>query len=551
MKKPVILFLLFALLLTVPVLHGVSEAEGSTEQKNLRILATSDLHGMFVPWDYARNTEYLSGSMAQLATAVNQYRLPNTLLVDAGDTIQDNSAELFLGDADVHPMVQAMNALEYDLWVSGNHDYNYGMDILRKTMSDLHAKVLIGNVYDETGTPVADRCAIFDVDGIRVAFIGMVTPNIVRWDAANLKDCTVTDPLTETRAAIDSIRGQYDVLIGVFHMGLNNELSISNSGVTDILNACPEFDVMVSSHEHNQIDSMEINGTLVVQNKNHAQTMSVIDLTLEKDSEGWSIAEKHAESISVADFAPDPALKALLAPYHERALADAQTAIGRLEGGSLVSETGTAGIPEAQLRDTALMDLVNRVLLYYSGAKVSAAALTSETANLLPGIIRKCDIASVYVFPNTLYKLQISGSQLKLFLEDSAACFNTMNSSDSAIAISPDRHFYEYLMFEGISYEINLSNAPGCRIENLRWPDGTSVRESELFELAVDNYTAGSRLLTPGVIFEANNLPTLLEQDVHSEIGGIPELIRDYIVRVKDGVIKPECNDNWRIVCLP
>lgn len=99
---------------------------------DLQILATSDTHGKFDPWDYAANKADASGSVAQQATAIKQCRTRNTLVVDAGDTIQANSAELFLND-DLHPMVAAMNAIGYDIWTTGNHEYNYGMDVLKRS----------------------------------------------------------------------------------------------------------------------------------------------------------------------------------------------------------------------------------------------------------------------------------------------------------------------------------------------------------------------------------------------------------------------------------
>ena len=118
---------------------------------DLQILATSDTHGKFDPWDYAANKADASGSVAQQATAIKQCRTRNTLVVDAGDTIQANSAELFLND-DLHPMIAAMNAIGYDIWTTGNHEYNYGMDVLKKVMGQQKAKVLTGNVYAPDGT---------------------------------------------------------------------------------------------------------------------------------------------------------------------------------------------------------------------------------------------------------------------------------------------------------------------------------------------------------------------------------------------------------------
>ncbi len=539
--------LLLTLILALTCLVPALAEEDATEAKTLRIIGTSDLHGKFLPWDYALNAESSSGSVAQLSTAIAQYRDDNTLLVDAGDTIQDNSADIFVNGEDVHPMVQAINALNYDVWVTGNHEYNYGMDVAKKTIADLNCKVLTGNVYDENGDPIADGYAIFEKDGVRIAVIGMVTPNITRWDAANLADCTVTDPLEETRKIIDAIQGQYDVLVGVFHMGIKNEYGVANSGVTDILNACPEFDVMVSSHEHTQIPSEEINGVLVVQNKNMAQTMAVIDLTLEKDGDGWKVVNKTAESIGIADFEPDPAIVELLGKYDEQARADAEEVIGTLEGGALSPENEIAEIPTAQIQDTAMIDLINAVQMYYTGAPVSAAALFTMDANMYPGDIHKCDMALIYKYTNTLYKLHMTGAQLKKYMEWSVNYYNTFNPGDLTISFNPEIRAYNYDMFAGVNYEVNIANAPGSRIENLTWPDGTPVADDEEFDIAVNNYRANSQLLAPGEIFEEGDLPTLLEMDVRGEIGGVRELIRDYIINVKGGTISPECDDNWKI----
>ena len=542
--------------------HAAEESVEEQETRTVRIIATSDLHGKFCPWDYALNAESTSGSMAQLATAIAKYRTEDTILVDAGDTIQANSAEIFLGSEDVHPMVRAMNALKYDVWVTGNHEYNFGIDTIKKTIGDLNCKALTGNVYDRDGKPIADGYTILEQNGVRIAVIGMVTPNIARWDASNLQGCSVTDPLEETRKIIEKIKGKYDVLVGVFHMGIENEYGLANSGVRDVLTKCPEFDVMVSSHEYTLIPSMDINGVLVVQNKFQAQTMSVIDLTLEKgsknvksadtdrSSEGWKLTSKSAESVTVADYEADPAMMELLAKYDARAREDAEEVIGRLEGGSLVPEgTESEPIPAALTQDTALIDLVNIVQMHYTGAAISASALSGEGTNLKPGDIRKCDTAQIYKFSNTLYKLHMNGAQLKKYMEWSTGYFKTAEPGDTAVSINEDFPTYTYYMFAGVNYEVNLSREPGSRIENLTWPDGTPVRDEDEFDIAVNNYCANSQLLVPGVIYEdGEQLPVLMEMDVHGEIGGIRELILDYIRNVKGGVIHPECDQNWKIV---
>ena len=524
-------------------------AAGDAEVKKIRIIGTSDLHGKFVPYDYALNEESTSGSVAQLATAIAEYRDEDTLLFDAGDTIQDNSADIFVSaDESIHPMVLALNALDYDVWVTGNHEYNYGMDVLEDTIGDMEAKTLVGNVYDEDGEAVADDYTIFDVDGVRVAVIGMVTPNITRWDAVNLADCTVTDPLEETRKAIEDLAGQYDVLVGVYHMGLDNEYGVENSGVTDICNACPEFDVMISSHEHAEVPGTLINGVLVVQNKNMAQTMNVIDLTLEPDEDGWKVVDKTSESVAIADYEADPAIVELLAEYDEEAKEDAETVIGKLEGGALAPEDEIDGIPTAQIEDTALIDLINEVQMYYTGAPVSAAALFVMDANMQPGEIQKSDMALIYKYTNTLYKLHMTGEQLKKYMEWSYNYYNTYEPGDLTISFNPDIRAYNFDMFAGVNYDVNIANEPGSRIENLTWPDGTPVKDDDEFDIAVNNYRANSQLLSPGEIYEEDDMPYLVEMDVRGDIGGVRELIRDYIINVKGGVITPEVDNNWEII---
>lgn len=519
------------------------------ETMDLQILATSDLHGKFNPWDYALNEESKSGSMAQVASAVKELRTDNTILVDAGDTIQDNSADLFF-DEEIHPMSLAMNEIGYDVWVTGNHEYNFGGDVLKKVISQQKAKVLTGNVKDPEGKPLADSYTIIEKGGAKIGIIGMVTPNITRWDSANLEGWTVTDPVEETRKIIDEIKDQTDVLIAVMHMGMNNEYEVKNSGAEDLANACPELDLIVASHEHRLIEGEEVNGVLVVMNKNSAATMAKVDLILEKQEDGsWEVAERTSESLDMSAYEPDKELMEKLTPYDERAKEDAAVVIGKLEGGSLAPENEIAEIPTAQIQDTALIDLINEVQMYYTGADVSAAALFNMNANLKEGEIRKCDTALVYKYANTLYKLEMTGAQLKKYMEWTASYYNTWKPGDLTISFNPEIRAYQYDMFAGVNYDINVANEPGSRIENLTWPDGKPVKDEDVFTIAVNNYRASSQLLSPGEVFdEGEELPKLLEIDVRGDVGGVRELIGLYINEVKGGVITPVVDNNWKIV---
>ena len=513
----------------------------------LRILATSDLHGKFVPWNYVLNEESMTGSLAQLATAVKEYRDEHTLLLDAGDSLQENSANLFVERGKTHPMVIGMNAIGYDVCLSGNHDYDYGIDTVRQYFNDLSACCLTGNVYDEDGNRLSKGYVIREIEGVRVAIIGMTTPVIAIMNKKQLGSCKVTDPLEETKAILKKIEGTYDVLIGLYHMGLRQEFNVANSSVAEICQALPEFDLVIASHEHLLVKGTEINGVVTVMNKDQARTMSVIDFNLKQNNGKWEIVDKTTDSVDISTYPADPELMERLKPYDEIARKDAEIVIGELRGGPLIEGMLWLGLPLMEIQATALANLILSVMRHYSGAKVAADAVGNPTANLLPGIIHKSDLAKIYKFSNRLSKVRMNGRHLKQLMEWSVSYFNTYHDGDLTVSIKQDSHDYTYFYFDGVCYEINISKEPGERIEHLTWPDETPVKEDDVFELAGNDYLCNTILLNPGALFEADDMPVLIDPDVFGECGGIRELIGDYIVNVKKGIIIPELKDNWRL----
>ena len=279
-KKTIILGLIASVVIVLSILTLLIIKNNSKESKSIRIIGTSDLHGKMLPFDYTSYTEDESGSVAQLATAIREFYDENTYLVDVGDSTQGNMADLFV-DSDVHPMIMALNKLKYDLWVIGNHEFDYKPEILGNFINDFKGTVLTGNLYRSDGTKVCDGYKIIEKNGIRVAFIGMTTPNDSGWSKENKDAFDVTDSLEETRKIINQIKGKYDVLVGLYHMDIYNEFDIPNSGVEDICNACPEFDVMVASHGHRKIEGDMINGK------------SVAEIAHEYEGYGFSMPQVH------------------------------------------------------------------------------------------------------------------------------------------------------------------------------------------------------------------------------------------------------------------
>ena len=526
-----------------------SNVSSFAKEIDIQILATSDLHGKFYPYDYAINEESKSGSLTQIATAVKKYRTDNTIIVDVGDTIQDNYSEMFFKDK-IHPMMLAMNEIGYDIWAIGNHEFNYGVENLKNIMKQSTSKVLIGNLYNPDGTSFADSYTIIEKDGVKIGVIGMCTPNITKWDSVNLKDYIVTDPVEETKKIVKDLRDKVDVLIATVHMGEENEYDVPNSGANDLANACPELDLIIAAHEHKLVEETYVNNVLIVENKSSGATMSKVNIVVEKDKSGCKIVDRKAESIKISEYESDKELSKKLSSYNERAKKEANIIIGELIGGNLVPENEIAEIPQAQIEPTSLIDLINEVQMYYTDAQVSSAALFNIDANLEPGKIKKSDTSLIYKYGNTLYKVQMTGKQLKKYMEWSANYYNTYNPKDLTISFNENVRGFNYDMFSGVDYQIDISEKPGNRIKNLKWTKtGKKVKDDEIFVIAVNNYRVNTHLLSYGEIYEeGEDLPKVLEIDVNGKIGGVRELIGDYIKNVKGGKITPNNPKNWEII---
>ncbi|WP_459478900.1 5'-nucleotidase C-terminal domain-containing protein [Clostridium saccharoperbutylacetonicum] len=585
--------------------NTLSSQNGSV---TLQILTTTDSHGRFLPYDYAINNADTSGSLAQISTLVNQLRTknPNTILVDAGDIIQDNSESLFINDSN-NPMILAMNKIGYDTLTLGNHEFNYGIPALKNVMKQFKGKVLGGNVYDTDGkTKLAAPYAIVERAGVKVGIIGMVTPNITKWDSANLKGYTVTNPVDETKAAIAELKKQnVNTIIAVQHMGETEEYGAEGSGAIDVLDQCPEITAFVAAHFHVKIandyyydhkiyslnaaqnkvtaiakdgtttdatiddyNKAKANGTVIVEANKWAKTLGQINLTLTKNSKGEYTVANKATDITTAlfDIAPknvapvqaDTDLVNSLASYNQRAINDANTPIGALKGGNLAPVNEIKGVDQAKLQPTPMVSLINAVQMYY-GEKianhkidVSSAAVFKNGQNILEGQIKKCDTANIYQFDNTLYVLKMTGSQLKKYMEWSASYYNTYKPGDLTISFNPSIPGYNYDMFAGIKYNVDISKPVGNRIVNLTKSDNSKINDSDVLYVTVNNYRASTQLLTAGVIFKAGEtLPTLVgksEQTAGLGDGRIRDLIGQYIKDVKGGTITPVVDNNWSIV---
>ncbi|MFV0394845.1 MAG: 5'-nucleotidase C-terminal domain-containing protein, partial [Coprobacillaceae bacterium] len=468
------------------------------------------------------------------------------------------SSSIFL-DEEVYPMVAGLNALEYDTWTAGNHEFNYGIDDLQKAINSFKGQFLLSNVYHgealpENRLPKTKNYTVIEKAGVRTAVIGAVTPNITRWDKDNLEGYTVTNPLDEVRSAVETIRSnnEADIVVVSFHASLGGEYEGLTDSATTIAQEVEGIDAIVCGHEHSLINT-EVNGVVIVEPSSFGQYVSNVNFEVKEkeDGTGYEVVDVTAQNIKTADYQADQDILDLLKPYHDKAVEDSKTVIGELVDGPLVPEADIKGIPQVQVSDTALVDLilkvqmdkVNESVAIPEGVRhVASTALFIEDSNVQPGDFRKSDVANIYKYDNTLMTVKTTGSVLMEYLEWSASYYNTFTEGDLTVSFNPAIRMYNYDMLGGIDYKIDVSKEAGARIEGLVYSDDkAAVQADDVVYLTVNNYRANGVLSdiigdNMEIIYDSNN----------DSVSTIREMIIEYISEV--GTISPTVDNNWEII---
>lgn len=561
MIKKRIYCIVSSLLVTLNLSFGLFalpvHAESVPGTVDITVLGSSDVHGRFDPWDYSSDVSNTSGSLTQIATAVKQVKQnnPNTIIVDAGDEIQDNSVEMFNKGAQ-EPMVVGMNTIGYDVWEMGNHEFNFGLDVLQNVTSQFKGALLGGNIYKEDGSRYLPAYTIINKGGVKIGFIGMDTPLVPSFEQGtdHVKGLQFKDPVDETNKAISELKGKVDAIVGVMHMGESNENGISDTGVTDIANKCPGLDAIIAGHMHLLVKSDTVNGVLITEPYKYGQDLSKLDLKFEYQNGKYVLTNKQSSAIKISDYASDSSLQTVLQPFHDAARADANTIIGQLQGLDMVPKNQIEGIPEVQIGETPLSDFFNEVQLYYSKADVAALSIDNDKACLNVGPIKKKDISYNYQYAlgeSTVY--EVTGKDLKAYMEWAAGYFNTLKPGDITISFNPVRRASKYStndIFGGVRYKIDLTKSEGSRIVNLQYLNGTSINDSDTLKLAMNSYRM-AQLVGKGGALEGKNFKKLWSSTSPDAFGDTDGTIRNlaikYIKEVKGGVVTGTNKGTWSI----
>ncbi|MBA0197168.1 5'-nucleotidase C-terminal domain-containing protein [Pectobacterium brasiliense] len=536
-----------------------TSAMAAQEPVNITILGTSDLHGTFVPWDYATDTANMAGSLSQIATQVHKVRAqqPNVILVDAGDTIQGNFVETFKNDK-TSPMILGFNALNYDVWVLGNHEFDFGLNVLSTSLDQFKGTALAGNIFWESGKPYLPAYKIVERQGVKIGIIGMDTPMTAEFAKGTdrVKGLNFTDPVGAVKTVIQQIHGKVDAIVLVAHMGIDNENQRPGTGVGDIARANPELAAIVAGHMHVKVDKEVINGVIVTEPDRYGRALSRIDLQFEQQNGKYVLINKDSYTYSIKDVDSDRKMEDIYEPYHNTLRANANRPIAQLLGHDLVPQDAVKGIPQVHVQDTGISALFQEASRHYAPkAQVIALQIDNDRPKLNVGTIAAKDIAFNYQYAGgeiTVY--QLTGKELKKYMEWSAGYFNQLQDGDVTYSFNPQRRASKYStndFFDGVTYTIDLTKPAGQRITDLKMNNGTPVTDDMPIRLGMNSYRMG-HLTQKGGVLEGMQFPVLSDTKAEygEEAGTIRNLTIRYLTEVKKGQYEGTVPQRWKLAGL-
>ena len=550
------------LLCSLFALSAISTA--MAQEVNIKLLGTSDVHGRIVPWSYGADVEDKSGSYAQIATYVKDVRKnnKNVVLVEVGDAIQDNQIDVFAKDKKYykdHPIPKVLNEMNYDIFVLGNHEFNFGMKALDEILKDIKAKKLTANFYHKKNDKrYIDATTIIEKDGVKLGIIGLSTPMSAKFeeDTGNLKDMKFTSPTEEARTQVEKLKAKgVDAIIAVTHMGIDNENNIPDTGMRDVINAVDGIDVVIAGHMHKDVPSEIIKNTLITEPHRYGTVVSEVDLTFDiNDKKEVKLVKKESKTVPVKELEADKKIAEIYKPYHEKLRELNNVVIGQTANEMVPQET-KHGVSAAFSKDTGLSSFINDVEQHYSGADVVTFSFDHQKARMDKGDIKKKDIIFNYRYAGgdvTVYEL--TGKQLKEYMEWSANYFDTIQPGDTEYRYNAERKKSKYVtydIFGGVNYKIDLRNPQGSKIVDLTLADGKPVTDDMKLKVGMNSYRF-AQLNGKGGIWEGQQIPVLWESKVAMgrEKGTIQNMMIDYITNVKKGKIDGQSHNRWEIIGL-
>jgi 2',3'-cyclic-nucleotide 2'-phosphodiesterase/3'-nucleotidase len=574
--------------MTRRILAAAGAEPGRKTQFTLTVLGTADLHNNVFNWDYFKDAAYSDAAgnrigIAQASTLIKAMRAErgaaNTLTIDAGDTIQGTPLGYYfakinpVSDVVKHPMALAMNAVGYDAVALGNHEFNYGIPLLRTWEKQLDFPLLGANVHDAvTGkrafTPFTLKRINTGNGWVTVGLVGFVTPGCALWDRDSVQGKLHFNGIVEeAQAVIPQMRAAgADVVVVSSHSGATpgssygDALPFPENASTQLAEEVPGIDAILVGHAHVEIPERFVTNratgkqVLLTEPLKLGMRVSVMDLELAKERGRWSVASARSHLLDAKTVQADPAVVGAVRAGHEATVEYVNTVIG--------TSLGDLNTAAACWADSAAIDAINYVQARTIKAELasgldsalpvlSVTAAFSRAVDVKAGPLTIRDVAGLYLFDNTLLSIKMTGVQVKEYLEWSARYFKPVTSTsvtaqdltnavtEAAPNGTPDYNYdVAYGLDAPLSYCIDVARPVGDRIVGLSY-GGQAVGEDQEFALAINNYRQSG-----GGNFPAVKTAPVLSNSQQE----IRQRIIDYVVDTGTLDVSLFSQDNWRLV---
>jgi len=516
----------------------------------ISVLTSTDLHGWVVPWDYITDTPEERYGIAKVATLVDSVRAvqPHTMLIDAGDWLQGNQFAAYFANADTitpyYPLLKAAEAMNYDAFVLGNHEFNFGIEYLNKRLEQSPTiEYLAANVYHHgTTNPAYKPYNITNVGGVKVGIVGLTTPGSMVWDRPRVQGrLDFVDGVEAGRRFVEEARAAgAEVIVVLAHCGLEPGSSYNDPDVPEenfgreLLESVPGIDLFVFGHSHRVTENSYVQRTEnvyvpVIQAGRWASHLGEGKLTVTRTEAGEiQVVDAITRAFSVENVQASPRITELMKPYHEATRTYVNEAL------TVTSDTWDA--TDARLGDHPIVDLIHKVQLEVTGAQLSAASAFNTNAKFGPGDISRKNMASIYPYENMLYVIEINGKQLRDYLEQSARFYTGIENEQPV----QDRNIpgYNFDSIAGVEYVLDLRRPIGRRLTQLTF-NGSAVTDAQVFTMAVNSYRGeggGGYMMLAGS-------PVTWESEV-----SVRTMLEEYLA-VQDSLLIADVFDqNWRFV---
>ena len=583
----------------------ISAASVQAATVDLRILETTDLHSNMMDFDYYKDTPTEKFGLVRTATLIQQARseAKNSVLVDNGDIIQgsplgDYMAAKGLKQGEIHPVYKALNTLDYTVGNLGNHEFNYGLPYLHKALAGARFPYVNANIIDEkSGKPLftpylIKETRVTDRDGqahtVKIGYIGFVPPQIMVWDRNNLQGKVHVDDITETaKRYVPEMRAKgAEIIIAIPHSGLSSEPyhAMAENSVY-YLSQVPGISAIMFGHAHAVFPGKEfaaikgadiaqgtLNGVPAVMPGMWGDHLGVVDLVLNNEGGKWQVTQGKAEARPIYDSvakkslaAEDADLVKVMAQDHRATREFVAKPIGKSADVmysylSLVQDDPTVQIVNNAQRayvehfiqgdpDLGRLPVLSAAAPFKAGGRKNDPASYVEVEK---GELTFRNAADLYLYPNTLVVMKVSGAQVKEWLECAAAQFNQIDphSSKPQSLINWDFRTYNFDVIDGVQYQIDVTqparydsectliNKAASRIRDLTW-QGKPIDPQAMFLVATNNYRAyGGKFAGTGDKYVAFASPDENRSVVAAYISSETKA---------QGAVQPQADHNWRL----